>query len=36
MMTGLAFLGLIVGLVLIVTGVVLSFTPPRDDDKDDK
>lgn len=31
----LAYVGLIVGLVLIVTGVALSFTPPRDD-KDEK
>ena len=36
MMPGLAFLGLIVGLVLIVTGVVLSFLPPRDDKDDSK
>lgn len=36
MTTGLAFLGLIVGLVLIVTGVVLSFLPPRDDKDDSK
>lgn len=35
-MSSLAYLGLIVGLVLIVTGVVLSFLPPRDDDKDDQ
>lgn len=34
-MPGLALIGLIVGLVLIVTDVVLSFLPPRDDDKED-
>lgn len=35
-MIALAHIGLIVGLVLIVTGVVLSFLPPRDQDKDNK
>lgn len=34
-MIALAHVGLIVGLVLIVTDVVLSFIPPRDNDKDD-
>lgn len=36
MMPGLALIGLIVGLVLIVTDVVLSFLPLRDDKEDSK
>lgn len=35
-MIALAYLGLVVGVTLIVTGVVLSFLPPRDNDKDDQ
>lgn len=35
-MIALAYIGLIVGAALIVTGVVLSFLPPRDDKDDDQ
>ena len=35
-MIALAYLGLVVGVTLIVTGVVLSFLPPSDNDKDDQ